>query len=474
MAKCNRKSQIPTTNYQLPSTNYQLPTTNYMSPNPSPKVYGVSELTDVIKGLLRPYDKIYVEGEISGWRLYASGHAYFTVKDSSAQLSCVMFASSLERCKAAARLRDGVKVCLYGRLDVYAPRGCYQMVALAAKVAGEGDLMAQFNELKDRLGKEGLFDSGRKRKLPFLPHRIAIVTSPSGAVIHDMCTVLTRRFPNVEIRLYPVKVQGPGAKEEIVSGIGFFNAPSASWKPDVLIVGRGGGSIEDLWAFNEECVVRAVAASRIPVVSAVGHETDFTLCDFAADVRAGTPSIAAELVVPVKDKLVRQIRDLSARLVRTPQYACDALSQRVDHLSDRLASALRNRAELDRNRLVSLSGRLLPTLRESLIRSESRLSHASQMLPPLMRGAMMRTERRLMQSDQRLVPLMRDAVARAELRLSSVRAKLALLDPENPLKRGYSLTLDVNGRIVRRAQELRSGDELTTRLGEGVVASVVK
>lgn len=439
-----------------------------------PKVYGVSELTDVIKGLLRPYDKIYVEGEISGWKLYASGHAYFTVKDSGAQLACVMFASSLERCKAASRLKDGVKVCLYGRLDVYAPRGNYQLVALAAKVAGEGDLMARFNELKERLGKEGLFDSSKKRKLPFLPHRIAIVTSPSGAVIHDMCTVLTRRFPNVEIRLYPVKVQGPGAKEEIVEGIRFFNDGSRAWKPDVLIVGRGGGSIEDLWAFNEESVVRAVVGSSVPVVSAVGHETDFTLCDFAADVRAGTPSIAAELVVPVKDKLVRQIRDLSSRLVRSPQYACDTFAQRVDHLSVRLASAIRDSANRAGNRLDGLSRRLTPALKESVIKAESRLSHAEQMLVPLMRGAMMQAERRIVESDRRLLSMARETVAKAELRLSSSNAKLSLLDPANPLKRGYSLTMDSAGRVVRRAQDVRSGDELTTRLGEGAVVSVAK
>ncbi len=415
------------------------------------KVYGVSELTDVIRGLLRPYDRIYVEGEISGWKTYASGHAYFTVKDAQAQLSCVMFSASLGRCKAASSLRDGAKVCLYGRLDVYAPRGAYQFVVLAAKVAGEGDLMAKFNELKERLGGEGLFDAGRKRRLPFLPRRIAIVTSPSGAVIHDMCTVLTRRFPNVEIRLYPVKVQGPGAKEEIVSGIAFFNDPSASWRPDVLIVGRGGGSVEDLWAFNEECVVRAVAASGVPVVSAVGHETDFTLCDFAADVRAGTPSIAAELVAPVKEKLVRQIRDLSARLARTPQYACDTLAQRVDHLSARLASSLRG----------------------SLARAEARLSRSSQSLAPLVREAAARAESRLVRCSQRLSPLVREAASRADVRLAAARAKLGLLDPANPLKRGYSMTFDARGRIVRRAQDVRPGDELTTRLGEGSAVSRV-
>ena len=416
------------------------------------KVYGVSELTDVIKGLFRPFDKIFVEGEISGWKVYASGHAYFTLKDEGAQLACVMFASALARCKAAAQLKDGAKVCLYGRLDVYAPRGSYQLVALAAKIAGEGDLMAKFNELKEKLQREGLFDRARKRPLPFLPHRIAIVTSPSGAVIHDMCTVLTRRFPNVEIRLYPVKVQGPGAKEEIVEGITFFNCSSSGWTPDVLIVGRGGGSIEDLWAFNEECVVRAVAASAVPVVSAVGHETDFTLCDFAADVRAGTPSIAAEIVVPVKAELLQQVRDLSARLARAPQHAGETLAQRVDHLTLRLSAALR----------------------DSAAQTESRLGRSAQRLLPALKEAVSRAERRLSLADQRLLPGVKDALAQGERRVVAARSKMELLDPSNPLKRGYSLTLDAAGRIVRAAAAVRPGDTLTTRLGEGQIVSTVQ
>lgn len=415
------------------------------------KIYGVSELTAVIRGLLKPFDRIYVEGEISGWKVYASGHAYFTLKDAEAQISCVMFASAIGRCKAAARLRDGAKVCLYGRLEVYAARGSYQLVVLAAKIAGEGDLMAKFNELKERLGREGLFDPSRKRRLPFLPHRIAIVTSPSGAVIHDMCTVLTRRFPNVEVRLYPVKVQGPGAREEIVEGLEFFNRPS-DWVPDLLIVGRGGGSIEDLWPFNEECVVRAVAASRIPTVSAVGHETDFTLCDFAADFRAGTPSMAAELAVPDKAKLVRQVDELSMRLRRAPQHMGETFAQRIDHLSLRLAAALRDAAIRTAGRIDVISRRLVPSISEALIRAESRI----------------------VQADQRLVSSMNAAVAAAGQRLSAEQAKLVLLDPSNPLKRGYSMTVDAAGRIVRSVRDVRSGAELVTRLADGEIRSVAR
>ena len=415
------------------------------------KVYGVSELTDAIKDLFRRFDKIYVEGEISGWKVYASGHAYFTVKDENAQLSCVMFSSAMARCKAAPRLRDGAKVCLYGRLDVYAPRGSYQMVVLAAKIAGEGDLMARFNELKERLGKEGLFDRGRKRRLPFLPHRIGVVTSPSGAVIHDMCTVLTRRFPNLEIRLYPVKVQGPGAKEEIVEGIRFFNRPSSDWVPDILIVGRGGGSIEDLWAFNEECVVRAVAASGIPTISAVGHETDFTLCDFAADVRAGTPSIAAEIAVPVRSELVDQVNGLAERLKRAPERAGEVYAQRIDHLTLRLSSALRSSASA----------------------AEARLSRSAQRLLPALKDAVVVAERRLSALDQKLLPSIRESVSGCERRLVAAEAKMKLLDPNNPLKRGYTLTFDADGAIVRSVSAVRQGDVLTTRFADGEIVSSV-
>ena len=416
------------------------------------KVYGVSELTDAIKDLFKRFDKIYVEGEISGWKVYSSGHAYFTVKDENAQLSCVMFSSAISRCKAASRLRDGAKVCLYGRLDVYAPRGSYQMVVLAAKIAGEGDLMARFNELKERLGKEGLFDRGRKRKLPFLPHRIGIVTSPSGAVIHDMCTVLTRRFPNLEIRLYPVKVQGPGAKEEIVEGIRFFNTSSAVWKPDILIVGRGGGSIEDLWAFNEECVVRAVAESAVPTISAVGHETDFTLCDFAADIRAGTPSIAAEIAVPVKAELMDQVKGLAERLKRAPERAGEVYAQRIDHLALRLSAALRASAAAAEARLSRSAQRLLPALKDSLVDAERRLSAI----------------------DQKLLPAAGEAISKCERRLIAAEAKMKLLDPNNPLKRGYSLTFAADGSIVRNASSVKPGDVLATRLADGEILSTAR
>ena len=396
------------------------------------KPYSVSSLTAELKGVLEAkYTRIYVEAEISGWRLYPSGHAYFTLKDSGAQISSVMFASSLARCKVKDSLKDGAKVLVYGNVSVYAPRGNYQLVVLAAKLVGEGDLMQRYLELKDKLGKEGLFDAARKRKLPFLPRRIAIVTSEAGAVIHDMCTVLTRRFPALEIRRYPCLVQGEGAPATIRAGIRYFNglASEQVWMADLLIVARGGGSFEDLFCFNDEALVREVAASKIPTISAVGHETDFTLCDFAADVRAGTPSIAAEIAVPVLADLKSQISDLKSAMVSAVRGKGEFFAQRVDQMADALSSALTLAQSNASRRLERILPRLAPALRLHLQKAESRIEKAS--------------------------------------------AKLTAYSPYGVLERGYSLTTSADGSVVKDAAQVKAGDVLTTRLARGTVVSTV-
>ena len=393
-----------------------------------PKPYSVSSLTAELKGVLEArYTRIYVEAEISGWRLYPSGHAYFTLKDSGAQISAVMFASSLARCKAASGLKDGAKVVVYGNVSVYAPRGNYQLVVLAAKLVGEGDLMQKYLELKAKLEKEGLFDAARKRKLPYLPRRIAIVTSEAGAVIHDMCTVLTRRFPALEIRLYPCLVQGEGAAATIIAGIRYFN--EQDWTADLLIVARGGGSFEDLFCFNDETLVREVAASKIPTISAVGHETDFTLCDFAADVRAGTPSIAAEIAVPLLSDLTEKLSTLNVELANSLRSRGEFFAQRVDQLADGLASSL--------------------TIAQA------------------------NAERRLARVMPRLEPVLRMRVQRAESRLETAVAKLTAYSPYGVLERGYSLTTAADGSVVKEAAKLKKGDVLTTRFAKGSATSVV-
>ena len=402
--------------------------------NESPKPYTVSSLTSELKTALETrWSHIYLEAEISGWRLYPSGHAYFTLKDSGAQISAVMFKSSYEACLQKhpgieTQLKDGAKVLVYGNVTVYAPRGNYQLVVLAAKLVGEGDLMQQYLELKAKLEAEGLFDPARKRLLPFMPRRIGLVTSEAGAVIHDMCTVLMRRFPALEIRLYPSLVQGGGAPASIIAGIRYFNSDEG-WKADLLIVARGGGSFEDLFCFNDEALVREVAASKIPTISAVGHETDFTLCDFAADKRAGTPSIAAEIAVPCLADLKAQISDCRLRLVSALRGKGEFFAQRVDQLSDALGASLE----------IALAN----------------------------------SERRLARVTPRLEPALKLHMQRAEARVQKAEAQLRAYSPYGVLERGYSLTTADDGSVVKDASVLKNGDVLTTRFAKGTVSSVV-
>ena len=433
------------------------------------RVYSVGQLTlSIRRNLLANNEKIagaWIEGEITGNKVYASGHRYFTLKDKDAQISCVLFAFNLHGCDrpfldvlaGGEEKVNGLKVQVEGELDLNMSRGQYSFKVRQLRIAGLGDRMAQYNALKARIEAEGLNKLDHpelRRSLPYLPRRIGIVTSPAGAVIHDMCVVFNRRFPNVEIRLYPVKVQGEGAVQEIVAGIRFFNGElvhhDASWVPDVLIVGRGGGSVEDLWAFNEEPVVRAVAASRIPVISAVGHESDVTLCDHVADLRAGTPSIAAERAVPVLAELRARVESLAARLEHAPRQTLEAGLQQVDYLARRLAGAPQGRLSAVDRRLNELSLRLVPALKESVVRLERRLQGATLKLEPPMRASL----------------------ERSDARLRELSTRLRLLNPYAVLGRGYSITTDAGGRVVRSAAEVTSGARLTTRLGEGIVESV--
>ena len=391
--------------------------------------YTVTSLTSHIKRDLEGgYRRIILDGEISGWRRYPSGHCYFTLKDDEAQISAVMFASSYESCKARDGLKDGAKVSVFGNVTVYPPRGNYQITVLSAKLAGVGELMQRYLELKAKLAAEGLFDASRKRRLPFMPRRIGIVTSEAGAVIHDMCTVLTRRFPNVHVRLWPSLVQGEAAAASIIEGVRYFN--SGEWTPDLLIVARGGGSFEDLFCFNDEALVREVAASKVPTISAVGHETDYTLCDFAADVRAGTPSIAAEISVPMLADIVSQLSDLKGSMASALRTRGEFFAQRVDHLAASLSSSLVLAA-------TNAAGRIE--------RAVPRLSAALTFR------------------------LQRDAA-----RLEKAEAKLVAYSPYGVLERGYSLTTAADGSVVRDAASLKNGDTIATRFASGSITSVVQ
>lgn len=399
-----------------------------MAENEQPeKRYSVSLLTNGIKNAIEArYTSILVEGEISGWKIYPSGHAYFTLKDEGAQISAVMFASALARSPAAAKFRDGDKIIVRANATVYPPRGNYQLVVTRAKLAGEGNLMQRFLELKNKLKAEGLFDR-QKKPLPFMPRRIGIVTSEAGAVIHDMKDVMTRRFPNVVIRLFPALVQGDEAPSSIIRGIEYFQS---NFNPDIIIVARGGGSFEDLFCFNDEALVRAVASSAVPIISAVGHETDHTLCDYAADVRAGTPSIAAEIAVPVKADIVQRIEKCRDAMTVALQRKGEFFAQRLDHLSETMAQPLKLFCE--------------------------------------------RATARFNQVAMAMVPAMNLQLERSTARLNQSMARLDLLSPFGVLKRGYSITTASDGSVVRNAADLVSGDEIKTRVMNGEIVSVVK
>ena len=415
-----------------------------------PPVYSVSQVVSMMKDCLeKRFAAVDIEAEISNWRRYPSGHCYFALKDSGAQLSAVLFARV--PCDCRDSLGDGRRVKVRGRVSVYPQRGECQFIVLRIKLSGEGELMAKYLALKAKLEAEGLFARERKRPLPNFPRRIAIVTSPAGAVIHDMCGVLTRRFPNLEIRLYPAQVQGADAPASLIAGVRHFSDMTREWKPDLLIVARGGGSFEDLFCFNDEGLVRAIAACPVPVISAVGHETDFTLCDFAADVRAGTPSIAAEIAVPMLADIKKKISTAYATLSERLCSRADAASQHLDRQADALVAAVRSRLDSTSVRLGAHSRTLASSLRSAADAAALRLDHLAQRLP-------------------RALQL---AHERAASRLERATSRLDLLSPYAVLKRGYSLTTDENGAVVKDAATLSAGAVITTRLMHGFATSRV-
>ena len=399
------------------------------SPAPAEQVLSVSQLTARFKAAVeREFPSVWVAGEISNFSRPQSGHCYFTLKDDTAQLRGVMWRGTASRLKFD--LHDGLEVVCHGRLDVYPPRGSYQLVVDQLHPQGIGALELALRKLREKLEKQGLFDRARKRPLPLFPRRIGVVTSPTGAAIHDFLQVLRRRWQGVQVMIVPTRVQGDGAANEIAEGIRIAGRVRPAL--DVLVVGRGGGSLEDLWAFNEEPVVRAIAASEVPVVSAVGHEIDVTLADLAADVRALTPSEAAELVVPSAEKVTETLRSLQVRLHQSERTRIKALHNRLDGLASR--PAFRRPTEV-----VHLLSRRVDEL-------TSRLHAATRTL-----------------------------LLRRQGELGAVAGRLESLSPLAVLQRGYSLTQDPkSGRLLTDAAQLKKGQQIATRLARGQVVSTVE
>ncbi len=405
-------------------------------------VLTVSQLTERLRQLVEErFPAVWVEGEISNFRLYGSGHAYFTLKDEGAQVRAVMFRTRTRRLRFEPA--DGLHVLAFGALEVYAPRGEYQLVVELLEPRGVGALQLAFEQLKQRLGAEGLFDPGRKRPLPAFPRRIGIVTSPDGAALRDMLRIIGRRFAGLSIVLAPCRVQGEGAAEEIAQGVADLNRLG---DVDVIIVGRGGGSLEDLWAFNEEVVARAIAASKVPVISAVGHEVDVTIADFVADVRAPTPSAAAELVVREKQAVVEQVAGLRARLERAARRPLRDLERRVDDALARLVHAARGRRARAAHRAEVLAARL----------------RAASPFVRLSDG-----RRRLDGVRARLRHALARHLSDARRRMTHAAGRLDSLSPLAVLGRGYSLTRTPDGRLVRAAREVAVGDAVHVLLAEG-------
>jgi exodeoxyribonuclease VII large subunit len=439
---------------------------------PTRQIFTVSELTAKIRDLLaKNFTDILVQGEISNCREAQSGHIYFTLKDDRAQVRCVFFKQQQRGIKF--RPEDGLQVTVRGSISVYEQRGEYQIYVENLEPVGRGALQLAFEQLKKRLEAEGLFDAKRKKPLPLLPSRIGIITSPRGAAVRDVVRILTRRFPNVHLTVYPVRVQGEGSAEEIVKALKFFNARKIV---DVLILARGGGSMEDLWSFNEEIVARAIFASEIPVISGVGHETDFTIADFVADLRASTPSAAAELVVQTRaefDKHIAELRETLAGLVR---YRLLELSRRVHELSAR--RGFRRPLDLlrqQRQRADEMTSRLALGLRARLEQSRKRFTAAHLRIVSFdfrvkISAFRLRLEKRSADLGVRIERLLR---AKRD-RLEKFFLQLNERSPLKVLERGYAIATDAAGNLLRDAAQVALGDTVAIQLHRGRLITEVK
>ncbi len=421
-------------------------------PGDNAQAISVSELSLALKRTVEDrFGHVRVRGEISGFKRAASGHIYFCLKDDNARLDAVMWKGGAARLPFAPE--DGLEVVATGKLTTYAGRSNYQIVVDSLEVAGEGAMMLLFEKLKARLAAEGLFAPERKKKLPALPRVIGVVTSPTGAVIRDILHRLADRFPT-HVIIWPVLVQGEGSAAQIARAVNGFSAmpqDGPATRPDLVIVARGGGSIEDLWAFNDEAVVRAVANCTIPIISAVGHETDTTLCDFAADLRAPTPTAAAEIAVPVRSDLLQRVGQLGLRIANILRKRVDLAAERLE-AQRRLMPRLSDLAAPHQLRTDDLAERLRQSLRSRVGKAEIAYSGPAMMLHPRL------LTRRVEQGQQRL-----DALTRL----------VGSLHPEAPLKRGFARVTDADGKtIMSRAAAVKAGD-VTLRFVDGEVGSVV-
>ena len=427
-----------------------------------------SQLGALTRDLLEgSFPLVWVEGELSGFSRPASGHLYFGLKDARAQLRCAMFKPKSQYIRFVPR--DGLQVLVRGRLTVYEARGDLQLIVDHMEEAGEGALRRAFEELRTRLATEGLFDATRKRALPRFVRRLGVITSPSGAAIRDVLHVLQRRLPLLDVEIVPSPVQGAAAATALVQALRWA---AASGRYDALLLTRGGGSLEDLWCFNDEALVRALVASTIPVMSAIGHEIDTTLADLASDIRAPTPSAAAELLVPDRIELLAALRRQYARLGESMHRQLDAAAQRSDRASLRL-QALRPHARLERGalRLLELRRRLDDQLLHPLARRRERIESIAARLRLAHPGKKMLVHReRLARAVLAFRRAHRDGVAQRQLRLQGIARAMDAVSPLATLRRGFAILRDTDGNIVRSVAQSHSGQQLAATLADGIIA----
>jgi len=436
------------------------------------RVWTVRDLVSTVRTHIeREYGDVWVEGEISNFRAHDSGHLYFTLKDQNAQIRAVMFRSSARLLRF--RPDDGMQIVLRGRVTIYEDRGELQISAEYLEPKGAGALQVAFEQLKAKLEAEGLFDSSRKKAIPVLPSRIGIVSSPQAAALRDILNILRRRHHSANVLIFPAQVQGEAAALEVSAGVRYFNKAR---NVDVIIVARGGGSAEDLAAFNHEGLARAVASSEIPIISAVGHETDFTIIDFVADRRAETPSAAAELVIRSRQEVEEQAEGLQQRLVRAIRYRLLMGRQVLTELAQhgafaRMMDAINQRQQ----KLDDLQYRVDRAERQILERSRRRLESASAAVRHYdLRRILASIRKELEAQAGTMVAAMRTSLLRSQSRLDQLASQLQALSPVAILERGYALVFDSRGNLLKNAAQVKVGDEISARLAKGSVTATVK
>lgn len=438
---------------------------------PRRRIYSVAELNGRIRAILDDsFGDVLVAGEISGVRLATSGHYYFTLKDGDSQLKCACFRMSARYLKF--KPQDGVAVVARGRLDVYEARGEYQLLVEHLEPQGHGALQFAFEQVKKKLAAEGLFDAGRKRPLPKLPQRIGIVTSPAGAAIQDMLNILSRRFPGLHVRIYPALVQGEGSVEQVCRGLRYFS--DSGWA-EVVIVARGGGSLEDLWTFNEEAVARAIASSSVPVISAVGHETDVTIADFVADLRAPTPSAAAEIVICTREQLLDSILGCQRRLEQVMRYRLSVAARRLHEQGvDRAVTSLHRRVGRHMQRLDEVERCCSDALRRKLRSGHDGWRELDARLRRMdLRLRFSEARRRLESLRTANAQAIQHRLGAAQRRFRPLEAQLGQLSPLRVLERGYAIVRTSTGEVVKHPDQAPPGSLIRARVASGEIEAKV-